>query len=99
MRIWKLGLLTLPTARMLGKMIGGPVVQSSLSSEDSDDWTTGHPIIFPNILAVGSVSNPSFQIRIPVDDTHTRHYRLITSPRKDGVPRWSGLPVDPIQLF
>src|SRR5437867_3924378 len=68
-------------------------------SEDSGDWTVGHPILFPNILAVGSATTPSFQIRIPVDDTHTRHYRLISAVRKDGRPRWSGLPVDRIQLF
>jgi 5,5'-dehydrodivanillate O-demethylase len=68
-------------------------------SEDSDDWTTGHPIIFPNILAVGSASSPSFQVRVPMDDTHTMHYRVLTSPQKDGQPRWQGLPVDPIQLF
>jgi 5,5'-dehydrodivanillate O-demethylase oxygenase subunit len=46
-------------------------------SEDSDDWRVGHPIIFPNILAVGN-GDPkaryfSFQMRVPVDDTHTLH--------------------------
>ena len=46
-------------------------------SEDSDDWRIGHPIIFPNILAVGN-GDPkaryhSFQMRVPVDDTHTLH--------------------------
>ena len=47
-------------------------------SEDSDDWKTGHPILFPQILAVGnggdSLRYYSFQMRIPVDDTHTMHY-------------------------
>ncbi len=46
-------------------------------SEDSDDWRIGHPIIFPNILAVGN-GDPkaryhSFQMRVPVDDEHTLH--------------------------
>ncbi len=46
-------------------------------SQDSDDWRIGHPIIFPNILAVGN-GDPkaryhSFQMRVPVDDTHTLH--------------------------
>jgi 5,5'-dehydrodivanillate O-demethylase len=46
-------------------------------SEDSDDWRTGHPILFPNILAVGN-GDPkaryhSFQMRVPVDDEHTLH--------------------------
>lgn len=38
-------------------------------TEDSDDWTTGHPIIFPNTLAVGR----SFQFRVPADDENTLH--------------------------
>ena len=46
-------------------------------SQDSDDWRIGHPIIFPNMLAVGN-GDPkaryhSFQMRVPVDDTHTLH--------------------------
>ncbi|MEP6657406.1 MAG: aromatic ring-hydroxylating dioxygenase subunit alpha [Betaproteobacteria bacterium] len=46
-------------------------------SEDSDDWRIGHPIVFPNMLAVGngdaSSRYYSFQIRVPVDDEHTLH--------------------------
>jgi 5,5'-dehydrodivanillate O-demethylase oxygenase subunit len=46
--------------------------------EDSDDWRIGHPVIFPNILAVGSADaalrRHAFQIRVPIDDTHTMHY-------------------------
>jgi 5,5'-dehydrodivanillate O-demethylase oxygenase subunit len=42
-------------------------------SEDSDDWTIGHPILFPNILSVGDGEYPQFQIRTPMDDTHTYH--------------------------
>jgi len=46
-------------------------------SEDSDDWRIGHPVVFPNMLAVGN-GDPkaryhSFQMRVPVDDTHTLH--------------------------
>jgi 5,5'-dehydrodivanillate O-demethylase len=44
-------------------------------SEDSDDWTTGHPILFPNTLLVVSGSwGGSYQIRTPIDDTHTLHF-------------------------
>ncbi|HEV8022610.1 MAG TPA: Rieske 2Fe-2S domain-containing protein, partial [Candidatus Lustribacter sp.] len=47
-------------------------------SEDASDWTTGHPIVFPNILAVSSGDSTfmyyMFQFRVPVDDTHTDHY-------------------------
>ena len=46
-------------------------------SEDSDDWRVGHPIVFPNMLAVGNgdahMRSYAFQIRVPVDDTHTMH--------------------------
>ena len=46
-------------------------------SEDSDDWRVGHPIVFPNTLAVGNGDAAqryySFQMRVPVDDTHTLH--------------------------
>ena len=47
-------------------------------SEDCDDWRIGHPLLFPNSLAVGSGNDVwrilTFQIRVPVDDTHTMHY-------------------------
>jgi 5,5'-dehydrodivanillate O-demethylase len=51
-------------------------------SEDSTEWTVGHPILFPNILSVGDPGQPQFQIRVPVDDTHTYHvwYRCTTRP-------------------
>jgi 5,5'-dehydrodivanillate O-demethylase len=42
-------------------------------TEDNEDWQVGHPVLFPNILLSGSTTRPTFQIRIPVDDTHTRH--------------------------
>jgi len=41
--------------------------------EDDPDWTTGHPILFPSILAQGSPDRGSFQLRTPMDDTHTYH--------------------------
>jgi 5,5'-dehydrodivanillate O-demethylase len=47
-------------------------------SEDVSDWKDGHPVVFPNILAVGSGGGAwkqyVFQIRVPIDDTHTTHY-------------------------
>lgn len=43
--------------------------------EDSDDWRIGHPVVFPCMLAVGSggLGTYAFQIRVPIDDTHTWH--------------------------
>ncbi|SAK54579.1 Rieske (2Fe-2S) domain-containing protein [Caballeronia fortuita] len=61
-------------------------------SEDSDDWRIGHPIVFPNMLAVGNGDETSryysFQIRVPVDDEHTLHlwYNAYIPPKGMDVP-------------
>jgi len=55
-------------------------------SEDSDEWQVGHPILFPNILSVGEGGRPQFQIRVPIDDTHTYHVWYRTKARADGAP-------------
>jgi len=52
--------------------------------EDHTDWTTGHPILFPNILAQGGPSQMSFQIRTPMDDTHTFHVVIQAWPPNEG---------------
>ena len=43
-------------------------------SEDDDDWKIGHPLVFPAMLRVGGGGHYQFQIRVPVDDTHTSHF-------------------------
>lgn len=45
-------------------------------TEESDDWKTGHPMVFPNMLRQGIAKRggAGFQIRVPVDDTHTAHW-------------------------
>jgi 5,5'-dehydrodivanillate O-demethylase oxygenase subunit len=53
-------------------------------SEDSDDWQVGHPILFPTTLAVGDHRVPEFQIRVPMDDTHTYVVWYWTRPRQPG---------------
>jgi 5,5'-dehydrodivanillate O-demethylase len=54
-------------------------------AEDADDWTTGHPILFPNTLVVvGGAWGGSYQIRTPVDDTHTLHFLYQFRYMKDG---------------
>ena len=37
-------------------------------SEQDEDWSVGHPVVFPNFLKSGSVKRPVFQIRVPIDD-------------------------------
>jgi 5,5'-dehydrodivanillate O-demethylase len=61
-------------------------------TEDVDDWRVGHPVVFPNILAVGSGGGLwrqyVFQIRVPIDDTHTQHYwwHAYVPPERAHVP-------------
>jgi 5,5'-dehydrodivanillate O-demethylase len=59
-------------------------------SEESDDWKSGHPMVFPTILAVGQASdtwrNHAFQIRVPMDDTHTLHIWYNAYVPLDGQP-------------
>ena len=61
-------------------------------SEEADDWKTGHPLLFPNALANGSGGGLwrqlVFQMRVPVDDTHTRHfwYHAYVPPEDAEIP-------------
>ncbi len=52
--------------------------------EDSDEWRVGHPLIFPNLLAVGNEGTSTLQYRIPVDDTHTLQIAYRTTKRASG---------------
>ena len=61
-------------------------------SEESDDWRVGHPLVFPNMLSVGNGNDDSktfsFQIRTPIDDTHTLHlwFTAYVPPKSIEVP-------------
>ena len=56
-------------------------------TEDSEDWQVGHPVLFPNILLSGSTQRPTFQIRVPLDDTHTLHLWYTCYVRDDAMPQ------------
>jgi 5,5'-dehydrodivanillate O-demethylase len=43
------------------------------TNEEDDIWRIGHAVVFPIIRRVGT----TFQLRVPVDDTHTLHYNYI----------------------
>jgi len=51
---------------------------------DNPDWTVGHPVLFPNILAQGNSERMSFQFRVPVDDTHTHDVIIDATRPKPG---------------
>ncbi len=61
-------------------------------SEEGDDWKIGHPLVFPNLLAVGNADEDKrsyvFQIRVPMDDEHTMHlwYHAYVPPAGAVVP-------------
>jgi 5,5'-dehydrodivanillate O-demethylase len=61
-------------------------------TEESDDWKTGHPVVFPATLLVGNASEASchmrYQFRVPMDDTHTLHlwYHVIVPPADAEIP-------------
>ncbi len=63
-------------------------------TEDDDDWKVGHPILFPNILLVGSQFAATLQFRVPMDESHTLHISLYTfcaapgasAPRQEHIP-------------
>jgi 5,5'-dehydrodivanillate O-demethylase len=62
--------------------------------EDGDDWTVGHPILFPHILAQLQDAYHSYQIRIPMDDTHTLHVLYRGARPKAGEAPRPGLKVE-----
>lgn len=65
-------------------------------SEKDDDWAIGHPLIFPNMVRVGSHRQHRMQIRVPVDDTHTLHFWYscycpapgVSAPQQDSIPSY-----------
>ena len=67
-------------------------------TEDATDWTTGHPILFPNILAQGGPYQMSFQMRIPTDDTNTMHIVIMGVKPEAGQETRKDVPVlrDPV---
>jgi 5,5'-dehydrodivanillate O-demethylase len=62
-------------------------------SEDAEGWRVGHPVLWPNILALGGTNGPRFEIRVPEDDTHTRVFHYFTKPVPPGTPPQAEIPV------
>jgi 5,5'-dehydrodivanillate O-demethylase oxygenase subunit len=54
-------------------------------SKEDEAWAVGHPLIFPTMLKVGGAGIAEFQLRVPIDDTHTWHiwYNAIQPPHTD----------------
>ena len=60
------------------------LVEGDDEENPPDDWTTGHPIIFPYILLQGTGQQFSYQIRVPIDDTNTWQLVYSGRPSKEG---------------
>jgi 5,5'-dehydrodivanillate O-demethylase oxygenase subunit len=65
------------------------------ATEEDSPWKDGHPVVFPNMLRQGfsgdgsiqaSPLGPSFQIRTPIDDTHTAHWWVASYKHEAGTP-------------
>lgn len=55
-------------------------------TEDDPEWKHGHPILFPNVLFVGSKFSATLQFRVPIDDARTYHVSLYTYRAAPGSP-------------
>ncbi len=62
-------------------------------TEDAQDWTVGHPVIFPNMLCTGNNGGGwqqrTMQMRVPIDDENTLHlwYAVFVPPAEADVPK------------
>ena len=51
---------------------------------EEEDWTVGHPSLFPNILVTGCQWAYTVQFRVPADDVNTTHISLYAFPAAPG---------------
>jgi 5,5'-dehydrodivanillate O-demethylase len=67
------------------------------TTEEDSEWRVGHPIIFPNWLRVAN----GFQMRIPMDDTHTWvvYYNFYTPPAGVQAPTQDTIPLYQVPIF
>jgi len=74
--------------------------------ETAEEWRVGHPLVFPNFVRIGQPGYSEFQIRVPVDDTHTWHLTYqaffpgsgVKVPEQDPVPTFE-VPIPEIPDF
>jgi 5,5'-dehydrodivanillate O-demethylase len=69
------------------------LVEGDDEANPPDDWTTGHPILFPYILLQGTDERFSYQIRVPTDDTHTLHIVYTGRPPRPNESEQTTIPV------
>lgn len=71
------------------------------NDENHDEWRVGHPILFPNILFVGSPNQNTTQFRVPIDDTRTYHVSVYCWRAAPGTqaPKQEVIPARPVPIF
>ena len=75
-------------------------------SEDTEAWRHGHPLVFPNYVRITQLGYAEFQMRIPLDDTHTWHIAYhayfpgpkVKVPIQDPVPAFD-VPIEELPDF
>ena len=68
-------------------------------TEDAEGWRVGHPLVFPNYVRVGQIGYSEFQIRVPIDDTHTWHLAYqVYFPGPIEVPEQDPVPTFPVPI-
>jgi 5,5'-dehydrodivanillate O-demethylase oxygenase subunit len=64
----------------------GGVTKQRIYGGDQAEEERGHPVIFPNMLLSPQREHLVMHIRVPIDDTHTRIFRVQFTPNEDGRP-------------
>ncbi len=62
------------------------VVKQRTYGGDEGEQELGHPVIFPNILLSPQRDYLMMHIRLPIDDTHTKIFRVQFKPNESGKP-------------
>lgn len=70
-------------------------LQEGEDEATSQGWNHGHPLVFPNMVHIGQRGEQEFQIRVPIDDTHTWHlvYHIYEPGADIKVPEQYPVPV------
>ena len=66
----------------------GILMRRQLQGQDSmsDDWSVGHPSIFPNMVRIGGGGSYGFHLRVPVDDRTSSAIGTPVSPGRTASP-------------
>ena len=69
-------------------------------TEDTPDWTIGHPLVFPQMVRLAAGVRNEIQFRVPIDDTHTWqvHYQCFIAGPDVKVPQQDVIPYYEIPL-